>query len=302
MHETTTAELIDGRRVARELLDDCRVATSRLKTQFDVVPQLAVVLVGDDAASQIYVRAKERASARAGVRSRVVRLESTATTSEVAAAVELLAADDEVHGIIVQLPLPDQVDPTEVLSRIPVQKDADGFHLYNVGSLFLGQSVFPPCTPEGVIRLLDDCSVELAGSNVVVVGASNIVGKPMALMALQRDATVTVCHARTRNLAQHTRLADVLICAAGQAGLIDGSMVKPGAVVVDVGINRLPDGSITGDVDFRSVAEKASRLTPVPGGVGPMTVAVLVLNTLRAAERRVGLRSTRPDEKALARR
>jgi methylenetetrahydrofolate dehydrogenase (NADP+)/methenyltetrahydrofolate cyclohydrolase len=271
-----------------------------LRDSFGVSPHLAVVLVGDDPASAIYVGAKERACAAAGVESTVCRLSADSTTAEVLQAVSRLADDDAVHGIIVQLPMPPQIDPHEVLAAIPVEKDADGFHLYNVGSLLLGRSVFPPCTPEGVMRLLDSVGTDLVGANVVVVGASNVVGKPMAMMALHREATVTVCHVRTRDLAEHTRTADVLICAAGKPALITGDMVKPGVVVIDVGINRMDDGSVIGDVDFESVSKKASYITPVPGGVGPMTVAVLISNTVRAAARTVGFPAPRPDEEAAA--
>jgi methylenetetrahydrofolate dehydrogenase (NADP+)/methenyltetrahydrofolate cyclohydrolase len=291
--------LLDGRAVSRQLLDECRARTTDLVEQYDVVPHLAVLLVGDDPASAIYVRAKVRACERAGVRSTVVRLPATSSTDEVGRTVGGLADDPEVHGIIVQLPLPPSIDSTKVLAQIPPDKDADGFHLYNVGSLFLGQSVYPPCTPEGVMRLLDNAGIDLEGANVVVVGASNIVGKPMAVMALRRDATVTICHARTRDLAEHTRRADVLICAAGHPGLITADMVKDGVVVVDVGINRVGNGVI-GDVDFPAVAARSSHISPVPGGVGPMTVAVLITNTVRAAERSVGIPSVRPDEESPA--
>ncbi|WPB89318.1 bifunctional 5,10-methylenetetrahydrofolate dehydrogenase/5,10-methenyltetrahydrofolate cyclohydrolase [Streptomyces malaysiensis] len=290
-----TPTTLDGRTLSRSVLDECRSRGELLTERFGVIPHLAVVLVGDDSASAVYVRAKERACRRAGIRSTVVRLPATSSTEAVSDAVTSLAADEGVHGIIVQLPLPTGIDPATTLAHIPADKDADGFHRHNVGSLFLGQSVYPPCTPEGVMRLLDNADIELEGANVVIVGASNIVGKPMAVMALRREATVTVCHARTRDLSAHTRQADIVICAAGHVGLITGDMVKHGAVVIDVGINRLPDGRVTGDVDYDSVAAKASHISPVPGGVGPMTVAVLIANTVRAAERSVGLPSPRPD-------
>lgn len=290
---------IDGRAVGRSILAECLENSRELVKTFGVSPHLSVVLVGDDPASAIYVGAKQRACADAGVESTVVRLSADSSTEQVTDAVRQLAADEAVHGIIVQLPMPAQIDPHQVLGAIPVEKDADGFHLYNVGSLLLGRSVFPPCTPEGVMRLLDSVDTDLVGANVVVVGASNVVGKPMAMMALHREATVTICHARTRDLAQHTRTADVLICAAGRPGLITGDMVKEGVVVIDVGINRLDNGKVTGDVDFDSVARKASYITPVPGGVGPMTVAVLISNTVRAAARAVGLPAPRPDEEAV---
>jgi methylenetetrahydrofolate dehydrogenase (NADP+)/methenyltetrahydrofolate cyclohydrolase len=211
--------------------------------------------------------------------------------AEVLATIARLNDDPAVHGILVQLPLPPHIDPRRVLEAISVNKDVDGFHLYNVGGLVVGNTIFPPCTPYGVQLLLDTTGTEVAGKNVVVVGASNIVGKPMALMLLQREATVTICHARTRDLAQHTILADILIVAAGKPGLIVPQMVKQGAIVIDVGINRLADGRIVGDVDFAGVQEKASWITPVPGGVGPMTVTMLIENTLRSAERALHLRS-----------
>jgi methylenetetrahydrofolate dehydrogenase (NADP+)/methenyltetrahydrofolate cyclohydrolase len=200
-----------------------------------------------------------------------------------------LNADPSVHGILVQLPLPPHIDVRHVIEGIAVDKDVDGFHLYNVGGLVVGNSIFPPCTPYGVELLLETTGVEVAGKNVVIVGASNIVGKPMALMMLQREATVTICHAKTRDLAQHTILADILIVAAGKPGLIVAQMVRQGAIVIDVGINRMPDNSIVGDVDFEGVKKKASWITPVPGGVGPMTVTMLIENTLRSAEMRLGL-------------
>ena len=292
----TGTRVLDGRKVSRDLLDECRAGSEMLVSKFGVVPQLAVVLVGDDPASAIYVRAKARACDHAGVKSQVITLPAASVTEEVCRVVDDLADDPGVHGIIVQLPLPAHIDSASVLERIPRDKDADGFHLYNVGSLVNGLTVFPPCTPEGVIRLLDSESIDLEGRNVVVVGASNIVGKPMAMMALNRKATVTVCHSKTRSLEEHTRTADVLICAAGQPGLITGDMVRDGVIIVDVGINRLADGSIAGDVDAASAGPKASYLTPVPGGVGPMTVSVLISNTVRAAARSVGLVAPRPDE------
>lgn len=289
-----------GQRVSRRLLEECRAAAEDLSAHFGVIPRLAVILVGDDPASAIYVRAKERACAEAGVSSTVIRLSSDSSTQTILDAIDGLACDDNTHGIIVQLPIAPGIDLQQVLERIPTEKDVDGFHPHNVGSLALGDSDFPPCTPEGVMRLLDDADVELSGANVVIVGASNIVGKPMALMALQRQATVTICHSKTRDLAVHTRLADILICAAGHPRLITPDMVKHGAVVIDVGINRLDDGTVTGDVDFDGVAPKASYITPVPGGVGPMTVAMLITNTVRAAQRFVNTRRCSAERHALA--
>ncbi len=252
-------------------------------------PGLAVVLVGDDAASTVYVRNKMRACGECGIASRRHHLPMTATEAEVMGLIGELNAESEVHGILVQLPLPPHIDVRRVVESISVDKDVDGFHLYNVGALVLGQSIFPPCTPFGVQLLLEATGIEVAGKNAVVVGASNIVGKPMALMLLQKEATVSICHVRTRDLAQFTILADILVVAAGRPGLVTGPMVKRGAAVIDVGINRLPDGRIVGDVDFESVRERAAWLTPVPGGVGPMTVTMLLENTLRSAERIAGL-------------
>ncbi|HSV81859.1 MAG TPA: bifunctional methylenetetrahydrofolate dehydrogenase/methenyltetrahydrofolate cyclohydrolase FolD [Ramlibacter sp.] len=291
----TSAQLIDGKALAHRL----RVAM-RGRAQALVAAGrpagLAVVLVGDDAASAVYVRNKLRACEECGVQSQRHLLPSHATEAEVLALVAELNTDPSIHGILVQLPLPAHIDVHRVVESIAVEKDVDGFHLYNVGALVLGQSIFPPCTPYGVQLLLETTGVEVAGKNAVVVGASNIVGKPMALMLLHKEATVSICHVRTRDLAQFTILADILIVAAGKPGLIIGPMVKKGAVVIDVGINKLPDGRIVGDVDFESVRSRAAWLTPVPGGVGPMTVTMLIENTLRSAERAADrLRHTPPE-------
>jgi methylenetetrahydrofolate dehydrogenase (NADP+)/methenyltetrahydrofolate cyclohydrolase len=223
-----------------------------------------------------------------GIRSFSHRLPVSVTTEELVELIEALNADPAVHGVLVQLPLPKHIDMPRVLETISVDKDADGFHLYNVGGLVVGGAAFSPCTPYGVMKLLESEDIPIEGQNVVVVGASNIVGKPMALMLMAKDATVTVCHVKTRDLAQHTILADILIVAAGRPNLIVPQIVKTGAVVIDVGINRLPDGRITGDVDFEGVRQKASYITPVPGGVGPMTVTMLLENTIASAERSVG--------------
>jgi methylenetetrahydrofolate dehydrogenase (NADP+)/methenyltetrahydrofolate cyclohydrolase len=250
-----------------------------------VLPGLAVVIAGDNPASAIYVRNKIRACAAVGIRSYEHRLPATVDTATITGLIQSLNADPCIHGVLVQLPLPSQVDMPQVLEAISADKDVDGFHLYNVGGLVVGNTVFPPCTPYGVIKLLEYEGITIEGQNIVVVGASNIVGKPMALMLMQRDATVCICHAKTRDLAQFTILADILIVAAGKPNLILPQMVKTGAVVIDVGINRLPDGRVTGDVDFEGVRAKASYITPVPGGVGPMTVTMLLENTIASAER-----------------
>jgi methylenetetrahydrofolate dehydrogenase (NADP+)/methenyltetrahydrofolate cyclohydrolase len=279
-----TARIIDGKALSKQLRNGFRERVARLKAQ-GVQPGLAVILVGENPASQVYVGNKIKACEECGVHSLHVDLPADVSEADVLATIERLNADPTVHGILVQLPLPPHIPVARVLEAISVHKDVDGFHLYNVGALVTGNSIFPPCTPYGVQLLLDTTGIDVAGQNVVVVGASNIVGKPMGLMLLQREATVTICHAKTRDLAQHTILADILIVAAGKPGLIVPQMVKRGAIVIDVGINRLPDGRIVGDVCFDEVKEKASWITPVPGGVGPMTVTMLIENTLRSAER-----------------
>jgi methylenetetrahydrofolate dehydrogenase (NADP+)/methenyltetrahydrofolate cyclohydrolase len=284
MH-TRTARIIDGLAIAHKLRANIRQRVANLQATQDLTPGLAVVLVGDDPASGLYVRNKIRACAEAGIRSFEHRQPASIDTATLVALIEELNANPQVHGILVQLPLPKHIEMRRVLESISVEKDVDGFHLYNVGGLVVGNTIFSPCTPYGVTKLLEHENIPVAGQNIVIVGASNIVGKPMALMLMQRDATVCVCHAKTRDLAQFTILADILIVAAGKPNLILPQMVKTGAVVIDVGINRLPDGRITGDVDFEGVAQKASFITPVPGGVGPMTVTMLLENTVAAAER-----------------
>ena len=283
--DAVTAKIIDGRALAAALRTEIAVRVLALADRGGGVPGLAVILVGDDPASAVYVRNKTRACAAVGIRSTIVRLPSTVSNTELLERIVDLNCDASVHGILVQLPLPAQIDLPRLLETIDVQKDVDGFHLYNIGGLVIGNTIFSTCTPYGVVKLLESEGVQVEGQNVVVVGASNIVGKPMALMLMARDATVAICHAKTRDLAQFTILADILVVAAGVPGLIGPQMVKSGAVVIDVGINRLPDGRITGDVDFDGVAKRASRLTPVPGGVGPMTVTMLLENTVASAER-----------------
>jgi methylenetetrahydrofolate dehydrogenase (NADP+)/methenyltetrahydrofolate cyclohydrolase len=282
-----TAKIIDGKALAAKVRVACRVRAQRMAAA-GITPGLAVILVGDNPASRIYVANKARACAEVGVRSEVIALPADISEAELLRRIEMLNADPAVHGILVQLPLPPGIDLHRVLESISRDKDVDGFHLYNVGALVMGTTIFPPCTPYGVQLLLESENIPVAGQNVVIVGASKIVGKPMALMLMQKDATVTVCHAKTRDLAQFTILADILIVAAGHPNLILAPMVKTGAVVIDVGINRLPDGSLTGDVDFDRVRQRASFITPVPGGVGPMTVTMLIVNTLTSAERATG--------------
>jgi methylenetetrahydrofolate dehydrogenase (NADP+)/methenyltetrahydrofolate cyclohydrolase len=283
-----TAKLIDGKKLAAQIRGECS-GRVRALAQHGVTPGLAVILVGEDPASAVYVGKKIKACEAVGIRSFTDRYPSDITNEQLLARIEELNADDNVHGILVQLPLPAHIDMDKVLETIAVDKDVDGFHLYNVGGLVTGNTVFSPCTPYGVVKLLESEHIPIEGQNVVVVGASNIVGKPMALMLMARDATVSICHAKTRDLAQYTILADILVVAAGVPNLILPQMVKTGAVVIDVGINRMPDGSITGDVDFEGVRWRASAITPVPGGVGPMTVTMLLENTIKSAERAAGI-------------
>jgi methylenetetrahydrofolate dehydrogenase (NADP+) / methenyltetrahydrofolate cyclohydrolase len=282
-----TAKIIDGNAVARTIRDECRRRVQRIVAQTGAPPGLAVVLIGSDPASRIYVKNKIRACADVGIRSFRFDYPNDVKQDEVIGKIAELNDDPDVHGILVQLPLPASFDMTRILHTISADKDVDGFHLYNVGGLVVGGTVFPPCTPYGVLKLLEHENISLEGKNVVVVGASNIVGKPMALMLMQHEATVCICHAKTRDLAQFTLLADVLVVAAGYPNLILPQMVRTGAVVIDVGINRLADGRLVGDVDFAGVASKASYITPVPGGVGPMTVSMLLVNTITSCERRL---------------
>jgi len=279
------AKIIDGKQVAASIRLECKARVAELRDRTGVIPGLAVILVGNNPASAVYVGSKIKACAEAGIRSFKKQYPADVGAETLIATIEELNRDPNVHGILVQLPLPDHIDMRRVLKTIDATKDVDGFHLYNVGGLVVGDTVFPPCTPYGVVKLLEFENIEVEGRNVVVVGASNIVGKPMALMLMQREATVSVCHVKTRDLAQYTILADILVVAAGKPNLILPQMVKHGAVVIDVGINRLPDGRLVGDVDFEGVRQKASYITPVPGGVGPMTVTMLLFNTINSAER-----------------
>jgi len=284
------AKVIDGHAVARQVRAECREQTMALAER-GVVPGLAVIIVGDNAASKLYVANKVKACSEVGLKSTVYAFDADTPGALVEAEIQRLNSDPMVHGILVQLPLPVQMDGRRVLAAISSDKDVDGFHLYNVGALVQGETVFPPCTPFGVQKMLEYENIPVEGQNVVVVGASNIVGKPMALMLMQKDATVCICHAKTRDLAQFTILADILVVAAGKPNLILPQMVRTGAVVIDVGINRLPDGRLVGDVDFEGVRQKASYISPVPGGVGPMTVTMLVHNTVQSARRYAALQA-----------
>ena len=260
------------------------LAADRLAAR-GVRPGLAVILAGDDSASRAYVRNKVRACAETGLRSELHEFPGDISERAVLERIAALNGDPQVHGILVQLPLPKQVNAARLLESVSPAKDVDGFHPLNLGALMAGRPGFVPCTPAGVMRMLEREGVALSGRHAVVLGRSNIVGKPMALLLLQKDATVTICHSKTPRLGEVTRLADVLVAAVGRAGLVTAEMVKPGACVIDVGINRVADGSLAGDVDFAAVKDVAGLLTPVPGGVGPMTVAMLISNTVDAAAR-----------------
>lgn len=278
------ATLIDGRAVAKAFKEEIAQRTQAMIAQ-GVTPHLAVVLVGEDPASQVYVRNKENGCIKAGIRSTVIRLEEDCTQQALEETVKRLNADASVHGILVQLPLPRHLDEASVLRLIDPDKDVDGFHAMNSGRLMNGQPGFVPCTPLGVMKLLEAYGIDPAGKHAVVIGRSNIVGKPMAMLLLRANATVTICHSRTQNLADITRQADILVAAVGRANFVTADMVKPGAAVIDVGINRV-DGKLVGDVYFDAVSGVAGYITPVPGGVGQMTIAMLLANTLDAAAKR----------------
>ena len=287
-----TANIIDGAalagRIRAQIAQRAQALTAR-----GTRPGLAVVLVGNDPASAVYVRNKVKDCEEAGIHSVLDRLPAETSEQALLARIDQLNRDPAIHGILVQLPLPAHLDERLVIESIAPDKDVDGFHVSNAGALMTGSPRFLPCTPYGVMKMLEEAGVKLGGAEAVVVGRSNIVGKPQAMLLLAQDATVTICHSRTKDLAAHTRRADVLIAAVGRARMITGDMVKPGAVVIDVGMNRIPDGpnagKLCGDVDFDSVSQVAGAITPVPGGVGPMTRAMLLVNTMEAAERAAGL-------------
>ncbi len=278
------ATIIDGKAIAAKFRSKIAAGVQEL-AESGVVPGLAVVLVGDDPASRVYVSMKEKACKAAGIFSVEHALPASTSEVELLALIDRLNSDPQIHGILVQLPLPQQIDTDKVLEAISPAKDADGFHPYNVGRLSIGKPLFQPCTPYGVMVMLKESGVDLAGKEVVVVGRSNIVGKPVAMMCLAEHATVTLCHSRTAGLADVIRRADVVIAAVGRPEMIKGEWIKEGAVVIDVGINRLANGKLVGDVDFSSVSQRASAITPVPGGVGPMTITMLLYNTLESARR-----------------
>ena len=293
------ARILDGKSIAADLRAEIAAAVAAMKAATGRVPGLAVVLVGDDPASRSYVAAKGKACAAAGIHSREIGLPATARREEILAAVRALNADDAIDGILVQLPLPDAAIEREILEAIDPAKDVDGFHPVNVGRMVQGLPAFVPCTPVGVMEILRRSGTPLSGASVVVIGRSQLVGRPLSILLSQKgvDATVTLCHTRTKDLARFTRAADIVVVAAGRPNTLTADMVRPGAVVIDVGVNRVPDASrasghrLVGDVDFAAVAAKAAAITPVPGGVGPMTIAMLLRNTVEAARRRRGARA-----------
>ncbi len=278
------AEIIDGKQIAARIRADLTAEVAQLGTR-GIRPGLAVVLAGDNAASQVYVRNKTAACAEVGFRTFDHRLPATVTEKNLLALVEQLNRDPEVHGILVQLPLPPGIDARRILLAIDPEKDVDGFHPDNLGRLLMGEPRFVACTPLGVMRLLDESHTPLAGADVVVIGRSNIVGKPMAALLISADATVTICHSRSRDLPEKVGRADVVVAAIGRAQMVKGAWIKPGATVIDVGMNRGDDGKLVGDVEFAAAALRARAITPVPGGVGPMTIAMLLSNTLASARR-----------------
>jgi methylenetetrahydrofolate dehydrogenase (NADP+)/methenyltetrahydrofolate cyclohydrolase len=279
------AVIIDGKKIAQDIRQEVREEATRLRVKTGIVPGLGVILVGDDPASKIYLKHKENACKDAGFFSREFRLPQESPESEVLATIQELNQDESIHGILVQLPLPRHLHTATIIEAIDPQKDVDGFHPYNLGRLFTGNPYHIACTPKGILKLLDRHAIDIEGKNAVIVGRSTIVGKPLALLLLNRHATVTICHTRTHHLWEITKQAEILVAAAGKPEMISADMVKEGAVVIDVGVNRKEDGRLVGDVAYSEVASKASYITPVPGGVGPMTITMLLVNTLKAASR-----------------
>jgi methylenetetrahydrofolate dehydrogenase (NADP+)/methenyltetrahydrofolate cyclohydrolase len=276
------AKILDGKSLAASIRLDLKQKVDALARR-GVRPGLAVILAGDDSASKVYVRNKTRACEEVGVRSQQIDYPASVTQEELIARISKLNVDPAVHGILIQLPLPKHIDSARVLAAVTPEKDVDGFHESNLGALLAGRPRVVPCTPAGVMRLLEHAGVTLAGKHAIVIGRSNIVGKPVALLLLQKDATVTICHSKSKNIEMETKQADILIAAVGRAKLVTAAMVKPGACVIDVGVNRLSDGKLAGDVDFDAVKEVAGWITPVPGGVGPMTIAMLLENCVQSA-------------------
>ena len=279
------AEIIDGKLVSASTRSDIAVGVEKFKSDFGYAPGLAVVLVGDDPASAVYVRNKHKGCLEVGITSFEIRMPADTAEDALLEKIDELNADPAVHGILVQLPLPKHIDENKVIDRIDPKKDVDAFHPENVGKIMLGKYDFLPCTPAGIMKLLEFYNIDICGKECVVIGRSNIVGKPMAHLLLEKNGTVTVCHSRTKNLAEVTKRADILVVAIGKPEFLSADMVKDGAVVIDVGINRTAEGKLVGDVAFAEVSKKASYITPVPGGVGPMTITMLLKNTLTAAEK-----------------
>ncbi len=279
------AEIIDGKIVSASTRRDIALEVEKFKEKHGITPGLAVILVGDDPASAVYVRNKHKGCLEVGIASFEIKLPADTSEEVLLAKIDELNTDPAVHGILVQLPLPRHISEQKVIDRISPKKDVDAFHPQNVGKIMLGKYDFLPCTPAGIMRLLDFYNIDPCGKECVVIGRSNIVGKPMALLLLEKNGTVTICHSKTKNLADITRRADILVVAIGKPEFLTADMVKDGAVIIDVGINRTADGKLVGDVSFAEVAEKASFVTPVPGGVGPMTITMLLKNTLTAAEK-----------------
>ena len=284
------ARLIDGKALAQQVRDRLAKESAELLAQKGIKPGLATILVGDDPGSQIYVRNKQKACEMAGIYVDDFKLPASTTQAELLTLIEKKNADPKIHGILVQLPLPKHIDSKVILEAVSPLKDADGFHPYNFGRLVEGHPVFEACTPKGVIKMIESVGVTIEGKRAVVVGRSNIVGKPLALMLLQRNATVTICHSKTKDLPAICREGELLLVAIGKAKFVTADMVCEGAVVIDVGTNRLPDGKLCGDVDFEPVSQKAGWISPVPGGVGPMTIAMLLENTVESAKRTVGMK------------
>ncbi len=280
-----TAHLIDGKALALSIREQIGKDVAQLMEQANVTPGLAAILVGDDPASAIYVKNKKTACGKAGIYADENKLPASTTQSELLALIDKMNADPKIHGILVQLPLPKHIDSKVILEAVSPEKDVDGFHPYNVGRLVAAEPVFVPCTPKGVMRMIESTGQPIEGKRAVIIGRSNIVGKPVALLLMHANATVTVCHSRTKDLPAVCREADIVVAAIGRAHFVTRDMIKDGAIVIDVGINRLEDGRLVGDVDFEAAKDQAGWITPVPGGVGPMTIAMLLQNTLESAKR-----------------
>ena len=288
--DIVAARIIDGKALAQQVREGLAKESAAVLAKTGMKPGLATILVGDDPASHLYVKSKQKACDAAGIYIDDSKLPASTTQAELLALIAQKNADPKIHGILVQLPLPKHIDSKVVLDAVSAQKDADGFHPYNFGRLVEGSPIFEACTPKGVIKMIESTGVSIEGKRAVVLGRSNIVGKPLALMLLHRNATVTICHSKTKDLPAVCREADLLLVAIGKAKFVTADMVRDGAVVIDVGTNRLPDGKVVGDVDFESVSQKAGWISPVPGGVGPMTIAVLLRNTVESAKRMAGMK------------